>query len=227
MAKAEVTLLASEEASFTSGEAANAYPMSRDGRRQAIILLLGVGSLWVFALWTLITILEGGISDVEWVSGVLMLGMLLVAPLVAWTLLEEAYSRVQVGDWGVRYETLAGIKLAYTWDELSGYRQESRSRIARFFLGDREPEEAHINSKGSRAAGAAGVIDNTNEEKESEEEPETLMLESTKDGAMQIANPALRFLHRQAHGSNGLPIYGGLEGRDALLREIASRMGPG
>src|SRR5713101_7581337 len=60
------------------------YPMSRQGRRQALILLLGVITIWIFALWSLITILQDGVNGVEWVSMVLMLGLLLVAPVVAW-----------------------------------------------------------------------------------------------------------------------------------------------
>lgn len=222
MAKAETTALLPDKASGED-EAGNTYPMSREGRRQAIVLLLGVVSLWVFALWTFITILEAGLEGVEWVSALLMLGILLVAPLVAWTLLEEAYSRIIVEDGSIRYETVAGIKLAYRWDDLIGYRQARRGRIARFFLGDEG--ETGQSSESSRVVGAAGVID-PNSEKESEEEPETLVLESRMDATAQIANPALRFLHRQAHGS-GLPIYGELEGRDALLREIAQRIGPG
>src|SRR5690349_10356952 len=78
----------------TVAPAPGVYPMSREGRRQAIILLLGVASIWVFALWSLVTILQDGVSGVEWVSGLLMLCILLVAPIVAWTLLEEANSRI-------------------------------------------------------------------------------------------------------------------------------------
>ena len=74
------------------------YPMSRQGRRQAFILLAGVASIWIFALWTLVTILDGGITGVEWVSLVLMLGILVVSPLVAWALLEEAGSRIVTGE---------------------------------------------------------------------------------------------------------------------------------
>src|SRR5437879_5015753 len=92
------------------------YPMSKDGRRQAIILLLGVISLWIFALWTLINIFEDGIKGVEWVSGLLMLGILLVAPVVGWALLEEANCRITTDAAGIRYQTLAGIDLAYKWD---------------------------------------------------------------------------------------------------------------
>src|SRR5919204_4180269 len=100
------------------GAAERTYPMSRQGRRQALILLLGVVTVWIFALWTLITILQDGVSGVEWVSLALMLGLLVVAPMVAWALLEEANSSITVSDKGIRYRTLARISLDYAWDEL-------------------------------------------------------------------------------------------------------------
>src|ERR1043165_4768822 len=118
------------------------YPMSRQGRRQAILLLLGVASIWIFALWTLITILQDGVNGVEWVSLLLMLGMLVVAPVVAWTLLEEANARIVTDNEGIKYRTIAGITLSYNWEEVQGLKsKEGRSRIARFFLGDdNEPQ---------------------------------------------------------------------------------------
>src|SRR5207245_6632727 len=90
-----------------SDAAERVYPMSRQGRRQALILLLGVVTMWIFALWTLITILQDGITGVEWVSLALMLGLLVVAPVVAWTLLEEANSSITFSDAGICYRTLA------------------------------------------------------------------------------------------------------------------------
>src|SRR5438552_13270318 len=120
-----------------SDAAERVYPMSRQGRRQALILLLGVVTVWIFALWTLITILQDGITGVEWVSLALMLGLLVVAPVVAWALLEEANSRITVGDQGIKYQTLAGSTLTYGWDDLSGLRPTGgRGKLARFFLGD-------------------------------------------------------------------------------------------
>src|SRR5438045_8169499 len=89
------------------------YPMSREGRRQAFVLLAGVISIWIFALWTLITILQDGVSGVEWVSLALMLGLLVVAPVVAWALLEEANSRITLSDESIKYQTIAGINLTY------------------------------------------------------------------------------------------------------------------
>jgi hypothetical protein len=197
------------------------YSMSKEGRRQAVILLLGVVSIWVFGLWSLITILQDGITGVEWVSGVLMLGILLVAPLVAWTLLEEANSRITADDSGITYTTLGGISLKYAWADIAGFKDKGRKgRLARFFLGDDDGDSDKQDKIESEAravkAGEDGEIP-------PEDDPETMLVTLREDPAGQIANPVVRFLHKQAHGSE-LPIYGGLENRKALLAEISSRI---
>jgi hypothetical protein len=228
------------------------YPMSRQGRRQAIILLLGVASIWIFALWSLITILQDGVGGVEWVSAALMLGMLVVAPVVAWTLLEEANSRIVTSGSGIEYRTFGGITLTYGWDELEGFKPAGgRGRIAKFFLGDEEvdittnkvsnaeageprPEEdpTEEDKKGyaagadgrERAIPAAAIEDAASEgDSEDTDEPGTLLLRVRNERTGQIANPLARFLHRQAHGAY-LPIYGGLENRQELLDEIAQHL---
>ncbi|MEO6457539.1 MAG: DUF6534 domain-containing protein [Chloroflexia bacterium] len=184
------------------------YALSREGRRTAIILLLGVVSIWIFALWSLITILDDGISGVEWVSTFLMLGILVVAPMVAWTLLEEVNSRISVSDAGVRYRSLGGIDLAYNWDDLTGFQQAGqRGKVARFFLGDKE-EQPYVE---------AGTDDDI------EEEPNTELLRVRDGHGPQIGNPVVGFLHKQAHGA-AVPIYGGIENREELLGEIRARL---
>lgn len=218
MAKSEVQNLASPIATQTPAEntASSTYAMSKPGRRQALVLFVGAASIWVFALWTLVTILENGITGVEWVSLVLMLGILLVAPMVCWALLEEAYSQISTGDWGIRYRTLAGIDLTYSWEEIAGFKGKSdRSRVARFFLGD---EGEGKSGERVRDVEADGDI-----EKESEDEPETRLLEVRQDRTGQITNPLVRFLHRQAHGTH-IPIFSGLENHSMLTGEITSRL---
>ena len=193
-----------------SGNAdARVYALSRDGRRTAIILLLGVASMWVFALWSLITILDDGITGVEWVSSFLMLGILVVAPMVAWTLLEELNSRISLSDTSLRYQSLGGIDLAYSWDDLAGFQQAGqRGKVARFFLSDKEAQPA---------VEAEASVDDI------EEEPSTQLLHVRDGHGPQIGNPVVSFLHRQAHGTN-VPIYGGIENREELLGEIRTRL---
>lgn len=172
--------------SVSAGE--QTYPMSREGRRQAIVLLLGVISIWIFALWSLTTILQDGVSGVEWVSLLLMIGMLVVAPVVAWTLLEEANTRIITDSKGMRYQTISGIILSYSWEELEGFKtKEGRSRVARFFLGD--DGEPNLDDKQARKAETGesrpgGRINNATGEQSGKEvaagaEPEAKMAQST------------------------------------------------
>src|SRR4051812_28037001 len=91
------------------------YPMSADGRRTAVILLLGVAAIWIFALWTLVTQAQDGLSGPEWVTAILMLGILLVAPVVGWTLLEERATTITADAEGLTYRSLGGIALRYRW----------------------------------------------------------------------------------------------------------------
>lgn len=189
------------------------HPMSREGRRQAIVLLLGVISIAIFALWSFINILQDGVDGVEYVSGLLMLAILLVTPLVGWTLLEEAQASVQADDKGITYKTTGGIKLIYPWAQVKGFEQKTgRGRVARFFLGDDKdttPTEP-----------PPGVQD----ENVADEEPGTLLLQVSSDPSRQISSPLVRFLHKQAYGDN-LPIHGGLEARHDLIEEIKKRVG--
>lgn len=188
----------------------NEYPISPEGRRQAIVLLLGVASLWVFAVWSLINLFEGGLGGIEWVSMALMLGIVLVAPVVGWALLEEANSRITTDESGISYHSLAGIDLHYKWDDLSGFQSTGRKgKIARFFLGDDDKE--------------ADIQDNGNLDVEEEDaEPDTRLL-NAPDLTAQIKNPLARILHKLSHGAS-LPLYGGIERRDELLAEIAVRL---
>jgi hypothetical protein len=206
-----------DEASIVAGNDGT-YPMSREGRRQAIVLLLGVISIAIFALWSFINILQDGVGGAEWVSGLLMLAILLVTPLVAWTLLEEARASVRTDDGGLTYKTIGGINLRYPWGEVAGLKQKAgRGRLARFFLGD--DKEAQT---GMADAPAGPQPPGTPEENVADEEPGTLLLAVQTDPSRQIANPLVRFLHKQAYGDS-LPIHGGLEARQLLIEEINRR----
>jgi hypothetical protein len=209
-AKAEPEMPSSEE-----GDTSRSYAMSREGRRQANILLLGAASLWVFGLWTLINALDGGLSGAEWVTTLLMLGIVVVAPVVAWALLEEANSRYIVEEGGLRYRSLGGVDLTYAWDEIAPEEGGRKSRIARFFLGDDDaPAEPAPPSTSVAIAG-------DEEEVSLEEEARHYRV---PDHTGQIANPVARILHKLAYGSR-LPVHNGVENRGALLNEIGERIG--
>ena len=211
-------------AQVLTSSVSNEYRMSRDGRRQGLVLLLGVLSLEVFAVWSLVTILDRGLDGAEWVSALLMLGIALVAPLVAWTLLEEMNSRYVVTAEGLRYNSIGGIDLLYPWQQLAGFKTEQRrGRVARFFLGEEDETDDEIDTN----AGATTPGGTNEEEEESEAEPQALALHVRESYGPQVesqlGNPLLRFLHTQAHGKT-IPIHGGIENRAELLSQIASRI---
>lgn len=219
------------------------YAMSREGKRQAFILLIGVASIWIFALWTLITILQDGITGVEWVSLLLMLGMLVVAPVVGWMLFEEANSRIATNEQGIRYTSAGGIDLTYKWSELSGPEASGRGRIARFFLGNDEDEISKtgvtVIEAGALRPGGEKITEDGKVEVadaastanglpvasgDDDEEPGTLLIQ-VPDKTAQIANPLTRFLHKQAHGA-ALPVFGKMERRAELINDIARHAPP-
>lgn len=209
-------------AQVLTSSVSNEYRISRDGKRQGIILLLGVLSLEVFAVWSLATILDRGLEGAEWVSALLMLAIALVAPLVAWTLLEELNSRYAVTAEGLRYNSIGGIDLLYPWAELAGFKTEQRrGRVARFFLGEEDKTDNETNARATTPGGT------NEEEEESEAEPQALALyvrgSYRPQVESQLGNPLLRFLHTQAHG-NTIPLHGGIENRDELVSQIASRI---
>lgn len=224
MSDVEIQPTAATQAEARTSSISNEYRMSREGRRQAIILLIGVLSLEVFAVWSLLTILDRGIEGAEWVSALLMLAIGIVAPLVAWTLLEEINSRYLVAADGLRYSSLGGVDLLYPWEQLAGFKtKQQRGRIARFFLGDEGPEATNDNTT-LEAVAPGGT---NNEEEESEAEPQTLALrvrESYRPQVdSQLGNPLVRFLRTQAH-AHTVPIHDGIENRDELVSQIASRI---
>ena len=200
--------------------ASDEYPISPEGRRQAIVLLLGVASLWLFAAWSLVNLFEGGVGGIEWVSLTLMLGIVLVSPVVGWALLEEANSRFITGEEGIRYRSLMGIDLQYKWSELSTFEtRERKSKVARFFLGD---DDEDMKDEGRRTEDGGRELTEGESDAEDEDndavQPDTRLIR-TPDRTGQINNPLARILHKLSHGAS-LPLYGGIERRDDLLRVI-------
>ncbi len=203
------------------------YVISAEGRRQAVILLLGVATLWVAALWIALTILLDGVGGVEWVSLALMLGIIVVAPLVGWALVEELTARISIGAQGIRYRAAGGIDITCSREELRGFgSRRERGRVARFFTGsayvhdDGQGRGRHAHTDDGPSPEAGSAIDSTYPLLD---EQGTLLLQTTVDPAAQITNPLVRFLHRLACGA-AIPLYGGLEGRDELVKEIAARL---
>ena len=136
------------------------YRLSAAGRRTALILLLGVAAVWVFAAWTLVTQALDGLSGPEWVTALLMLGILVVAPVVGWTLLEERSATITADAHGLTYRSITGIHLAYAWPEITGLdpAPAQPSRWARLFMDDPASEGMPPTTEQSPAAGRNAAL---------------------------------------------------------------------
>jgi hypothetical protein len=227
------------------------YRISPAGRRTALILLLGVAAVWVFAAWTLVTQALDGLSGPEWVTAVLMLGILLVAPVVGWTLLEERGATISTGAQGLTYRSITGIHLAYTWPEITGLdpAPASPSRWARLFMDDSAPATVPPTMELSLTAGRkAAMTDQSNRSNASptgtpddsppgrtpaeaedqaaeadEARTRTIPVTVSPPPVARITNPVIQALWRQAHGAT-LPLPGELENRAAVLATIRAHL---
>ncbi|MFM2033023.1 MAG: hypothetical protein RLZZ297_1788 [Chloroflexota bacterium] len=177
-----------------------AYQLSRDGRRNAWLLLVGAVCIWVFAIWTLQSTLglsydpgalssslsalwSEGLTVNRTVPALFMLVLMVAAPLTIWNIAMELSSRFSVAENGLRYQSI-GIDLTIPWEHISEIR----------------PLDA-----------------------DSDEPSDELLLSTAPTD--QIANPLTRFLYAQAYGARVLPIYPGLTERDSLLASIRSKTG--
>lgn len=122
------------------------YRLSRAGRRTAYLLLTGAVLVWVFALWTLKNTLKLGfrpenlgpslkllarrligsegtqpLTAEEAIPAVVMLVLLVVIPLLIWTIVEELRAGITVRPGGITFRSL-GIELAYPWEEIAAMR---------------------------------------------------------------------------------------------------------
>jgi hypothetical protein len=220
------------------------YRLSAAGRRTALILLLGVAAVWVFAAWSLVTQALDGLSGPEWVTAVLMLGILLVAPVVGWTLLEERNATITTDTQGLTYRSINGIHLAYTWPEITGLdpAPAQPSRWARLFMDDPAPAAVPPTTEQSLPAGRKAEMTNQSNSSnasrtgtpddsrsgppraEAEEAPpRTVPVTVSPPPAARIANPVLQALWRQAHGAT-LPLPEELENRAAVLATIRAHL---
>jgi hypothetical protein len=179
----------------------NTYRLSAAGRRMALVLLVGALLIWAFALWSLSSTLKISYSPLQfWPSLQRSLsdGLTLGQVLPA-LLLIVLIIATPLLIWNLLEEWAA----AYTTGQ-SGLRFESLGITIDM------PWSA---VRGLRPADVDG-----------DEPLDELLL--AEDVAAQIANPALRFLHRQAHGPRRLPIYAGLEARADLIATIRRSIEP-
>jgi hypothetical protein len=171
------------------------YRLSPAGRRTALILMLAVILLWLFALWMLpstlgVRVLElasslrervaTGLSVSQFVQTAILIVMVVAAPLLVWNLWEEWNTSYTVGDDGLTYRTTNAVTLHYPWSHVREIRAD----------GDHKAEVL--------------VSD---------------------EGVAPIRHPVVRWLHRQGFSQGRIPIYAGVEARDTLIAEIARHSG--
>jgi hypothetical protein len=174
------------------------YQLSATGRRNVMLLMIGAGLIWVFAIWTfqstlaisyspdkildsLQASLGQGLTIDRTVPALFMLVLMVAAPLTIWNIAMEWVARYTPTGDGLRYDAF-GISLVIPWSNISDIR----------------------------------VIDADSDEPSNE-------LRLKMDPSAQISNPVLRLLHVQAYGRVVLPLYAGIEHREELIDEIRRR----
>lgn len=176
------------------------YRLSSSGRRTALILLIGALIIWAFALWTFRSTLGISYNPLAF-WGTLRQSVeqgLSVSQIVPALLMLVLIVATPLVIWNILEEWAA----AYTPSE-SGLRFESLGVALTYPW--------------------PGIAALRRVDADADEPIDEVILREDYTG--QIRNPVLRFLHRQAYGRTKLPLYAGLEDRDALLDEIRQRAG--
>jgi hypothetical protein len=172
------------------------YRLSAAGRRLTIILLIAALLIWIFAVWSFASTLRISYNPVElWPSLQQSLAAGLgVGQVVPALLMLGLIVATPLLIWSLLEEWAA----AYT-PTPDGLRFESLLGL-------------------SLLHPWAAITAVRRADDDADEPLDELLL--AEDHSAQIAQPVLRFLHRQAFGGTRLPIYAGLEDRDELLAEV-------
>lgn len=175
------------------------YQLSSVGRRNALLLMVGAGLIWAFAVWTFQSTLnisytpdgitnslgmlwsDDGLSVNTTIPAVFMLVLMIAAPLTMWNIAMEWVARYTPTNDGLRYESMM-ISMLIPWNSIGEIR----------------------------------AVDADSDEASHE-------LRLKIDPTTQIANPVWRLLHAQAYGRTVLPIHAGVDQRDDLIDEIRRR----
>jgi hypothetical protein len=204
------------------------YRLAPEARRTTLVLLLGVLAIAIFAIWSLVALLTGGLQGPEWVSALLMLAILALSPLVAWGLLAEYNATILTDTAGLTYRTIGGINVTYPWPQVQGLapapsglftfgdkaRAAGRTAAELTLAIEREPvtgKDVEI----PPAVPEGGATEATPES----EPPWQIVVDPP--APQRIANPLARLLYQQSY-AGGLPLPMGLQDRPALIAEIAA-----
>lgn len=176
------------------------YQLSREGRRNAWLMLAGAALIWLFAIWTFqstlgITYVPGDVGaslGTMWAEGltvnrtvpaIFMLVLMVAAPLTLWNISMELVCRYEIASEGLRYRAV-GVDILIPWD---------------------------------------GIAEIRSVDADSDEPSDELILSTAP--AAQIPNPLYRLLYNQAYGAKVLPVYPGVAERFELMQEIRRRSG--
>lgn len=175
------------------------YRLSAAGRRLTLVLLVAALLIWVFAIWSFASTLRISYN-----------------PLQLWPSLQQSLA----DGLGVGQVVPALLMLALIvatplliWNLLAEWAAAYTPT----------PEGLRFETLGVRVTYPWPAIEAIRRADDDAEEPlDELLLAGDYSG--QIANPLVRFLHRQAFGATRLPIYAGLEHRDGLIAEIGRQI---
>jgi hypothetical protein len=185
------------------------YRLGKAGQRMAYLLLVGATLVWIFALWTLKNTLKLGFRPQNiWPSlqnlARRILGAEGAQPLTA----EEAIPAV------VMVVLLIVVPLLI-WNII----EELRASIT---VGE---GGLTFRSLGIELTYPWEEVANLQPADDEAEEPlDELILHRSR--LSEIRSPLARFLHWQAYGRYKLPLYGGLEDREALIAQIQPHLHP-
>lgn len=170
------------------------YRLSPAGRRSTLVLLIAALLIWAFAVWSFASTLRISYN-----------------PLQLWPSLQQSLAE-GLGVGQIVPALLMLVLIIATPLLIWALCEEWSAAYSP------TPEGLRFESLGVRMFFPWASIGGLRPAEHSDEPLDELLLEGTQ-GA-QIANPLVRFLHRQAFGANRLPIFAGVERRDELIAEI-------
>ncbi|MGB9723546.1 MAG: hypothetical protein ACP5OO_08820 [Chloroflexia bacterium] len=185
------------------------YRLSRRGRRTAWLLLAGSLLIWLFALWTLKNTLKIGLRPQTFLPSLQALWGRLSGTAGSMTAEELIPAIIMLA--------LVLVVPLLIWNIIEELR-------ASYTVG---PAGITFRSLGIELFYPwSEVVALRPVDEEAEEEPlDELLLKNSR--LASIRNPLLRFLHAQAYGRRRLPLYGGLEEREELLKRIRTYLEAG
>lgn len=170
------------------------YRLSPAGKRQTLVLLVAALLIWAFAVWSFASTLRISYN-----------------PLQLWPSLQQSLA-AGLGLGQVVPALLMLVLIIATplliWsllEELSAAYTPA-------------PDGLRFESLGVRLIYPWASIGGLRRPDDGDEPLDELLVAG--DPAARIANPIVRFLHRQGVGQGRLPIYPGVEARDELIAEI-------